>query len=458
MIESTLRQASECMQGRLVGADAAFRGISTDTRRVRPRELFFALRGLNFDGSDFVPQAADAGAAGAVVARPVAAELPRIEVDDTRRALGAMAAAWRRQMSATVIGLTGSNGKTTLKEMIASCLSTAAPTLATRGNLNNDVGVPLMLAELDRAHRYAVFEMGANHPGEIAWLRSLVAPDIAVITNAAPAHLEGFGSVEGVARAKGELLEGEPRPAWAILNADDAHIGLWRGLASDVRVRTFGFGNDADVRAIDVAPHAGGTRFTLAADDLRVEITLPLAGRHNAQLAAAAAAAVLAAGLGPDAIVRGLERLAPVAGRLAARRGLGGSTVYDDSYNANPASVAAAAEFLGSAPGESWLVLGDMGELGKQGAALHRKTGERIAAAGVTRLFATGPLSRHAVEAFGEQGAWFERVEDLVQALVAELGDERRARDVTLLVKGSRSMRMERVVQALTGGEPGAAH
>ncbi|HLT90663.1 MAG TPA: UDP-N-acetylmuramoyl-tripeptide--D-alanyl-D-alanine ligase [Woeseiaceae bacterium] len=449
MIEGTLARACAEVDGRLQGADAAFHGISTDSRRVQPRELFFALRGPSFDGADFVPQAAAAGAAGAVVARPVTADLPVIEVDDTRRALGALAAAWRRRMPARVIGLTGTNGKTTLKEMIASCLGTSAPTLATRGNLNNDVGVPLMLAELEDTHRYAVIEMGANHPGEIAWLRSIVAPDIAVITNAGPGHLEGFGTVAGVARAKGELLEGEPRPQCAVLNADDPHLGLWRTLAADVPVRTFGFGDDADVRALDVVTGPGGTDFVLAADGWRRPVSLPLAGRHNARLAAAAAAAVLAAGLGPDAIVEGLARVAPVSGRLAARRGIAGCTLYDDTYNANPASVAAAAELLGSAPGERWFVLGDMGELGPEGARLHRRTGEAIAAAGVDRLFATGPLSKHAVEAFGDDAAWFESVEALSAALVDEIATSRRARETTVLVKGSRAMRMERVVQAL---------
>ncbi len=455
MIESTLARASACMSGRLAGSDAAFRGVSTDSRRVQPRELFFALSGPNFDGADFVPQAAAAGAAGAVVGRPVAADLPTIEVDDTRRALGLMAAAWRRQMSATVVGLTGSNGKTTCKEMIASCLAAAGPTLATRGNLNNDVGVPLMLAELDPAHRYAVFEMGANHPGEIAWLASLVAPEIAVITNAGPAHLEGFGTIAGVARAKGEILEGEPRPAWAVLNADDPHLDLWRRLAGGARVRTFGFAGQADVRATNIVAEPGATRCTLEADGRRLAVSIPLAGRHNAQLAAAAAAVALIAGVGWQAIRAGLESIRPVAGRLTARRGPRGSTLYDDSYNANPASVAAAAELLGGAPGESWLVLGDMGELGPDSVELHRRTGERIAASGVDRLFATGTLSRHAVEAFGAGGAWFESPEALAGALARALDEAPRPAEVTLLVKGSRSMRMERIVQALAPAEHG---
>lgn len=446
MIESTLAHATECMAGRLHGRDAPFRGISTDSRTLRERELFFALEGPTFDGSEFVPQAADAGAAGAVVGKGMQSALPLIEVEDTRRALGATAAAWRRRMPATMVGLTGSNGKTTVKEMIASCLSQDAPTLATRGNLNNDIGVPLMLAELDRSHRYAVLEMGANHPGEIAWLTSLVVPDIAMITNAGPAHLEGFGSLEGVAHAKGEILQGSPRPAWAVLNADDAWFPLWRSLASDVGIRTFGFSEGADVRAVDVEATAAGTRFTLATREHAWPVALPLAGRHNAELAAAAAAIALIAGLDPDRIRRGLEAVQPVSGRLKVLTGIAGSTLYDDSYNANPASVLAAAETLSSGKGEAWLVLGDMGELGGDSAALHREVGESLPSRGIARLFATGPLSRHTVEAFGEGGAWFESVDALIEALSRQL---RAADGASVLVKGSRAMRMERVVQAL---------
>jgi UDP-N-acetylmuramoyl-tripeptide--D-alanyl-D-alanine ligase len=452
MMESTLALASEQMQGRLRGSDGGFRGISTDSRTIRARELFFALQGPHFDGSRFVPQAAAAGAAGAVTSKPVDAALPLIEVEDTRRALGLMAAAWRAQMSATVIALTGSNGKTTCKELIAGCLSLAAPTLATRGNLNNDIGVPLMLADLTPRHRFAVIEMGANHHGEIAWLKSLVQPEIAVITNAGPAHLEGFGSIRGVARAKGEILQGEPRPRCAVLNADDAFFDYWKWLAADLRVVSFGLGAGADVRAVDVEITDSGTACTLVTAEHRLEVSIPLVGRHNAQLAAAAAAAALAAGVDPATIVRGLQSARPVSGRLNALGGVGGSRVYDDSYNANPASVLAAAEFVASRPGEAWLVLGDMGELGGDAEVLHRQVGEGVAAAGVARLFAIGPLSRHSVTAFGAGGAWFESIDELVPALTHEL---QAAKEVNVLVKGSRASAMERVVHALAAEPAG---
>ena len=448
MMEGRLSSASGVMQGRLHGSDAEFRGISTDSRSVKARELFFALQGPRFDGSAYLPQAAAAGAAGAVVARPLDADLPTIEVDDTRRALGRVAAAWRRQMPATVIALTGSNGKTTCKEMIASCLALAAPTLATRGNLNNDVGVPLMLAELTPQHRYAVLELGANHHGEIAWLTSLVQPAIAIITNAGPAHLEGFGSIRGVAEAKGEILAGEPRPEWAVLNADDPYCDYWRSLAEGVEVVSFGLGANADVRAVDVDSTDAGTAFTLLAQGHEIDVSLPLPGKHNAQLAAAAAAAVLAAGVDAETVRRGLQAVRPVAGRISALPGIAGCRVYDDSYNANPASVVAAGTFLAARPGESWLVLGDMGELGAESVALHRKVGEALMQAGVDRLFATGPLSRHAVDAFGDRGTWAESVDELAARVrrALESGD---AAHVNVLVKGSRAMRMERVVQTL---------
>lgn len=448
MMEGRLSSATEVMQGRLHGSDAPFRGISTDSRSVKSRELFFALQGPRFDGSAYLPQAAAAGAAGAVVAGPLNAELPTIEVADTRRALGRVAAAWRRQMPATVIALTGSNGKTTLKEMIASCLALAAPTLATRGNLNNDVGVPLMLSELAPDHRYAVLELGANHPGEIAWLTSLVEPAIAVITNAGPAHLEGFGSIRGVAEAKGEILQGEPRPEWAVLNADDPYFGYWQSVAAGTEIVSFGVQADADVRAVNIESSDSGTAFTLLAQEHEIEVSLPLAGKHNAQLAAAAAAAVLAAGADAETIRRGLEAVRPVAGRLAPLPGIKGCRVFDDSYNANPASVTAAGQFLAARPGESWLVLGDMGELGPESVNLHRQVGAALSAAGIDRLFATGHLSRHVVEAFGGSGSWVESVDALIALLVRELQDHG-AGGVNVLVKGSRAMRMERVVQAL---------
>jgi UDP-N-acetylmuramoyl-tripeptide--D-alanyl-D-alanine ligase len=455
MIEGTLSRAAETLGGTLQGNDGDFHGISTDTRTLAAGQLFFALRGPNYDGEEFIGRAAAARAAGAVACDARNGHLPVITVDNTRRALGALAADWRRRMQANVVGLTGSNGKTTLKELIASCLGMSAPVLATRGNLNNDIGVPLMLSEIDTSHRFVVIEMGANHVGEIAYLTSLAAPQIVVITNAAPAHLEGFGSIEEVARAKGEILAGPVCPDAAILNADDRFFSYWKKIARG-RVVSFGFAEGADFRALDVSSTASGSTFTLAATDLpgsakQLQIALPLAGKHNVAHACAAAAAASMLGIEGALIKRGLQAATPVAGRLRPLRGIYGVCVYDDSYNANPASVTAAAQFLAGCDGDGWLVLGDMRELGNDAQELHRAVGEEAKRAGVRRLFATGPLSRNTVEAFGANAVWFKDTDSLTRALLAEL-ERRQTADpgmLNVLIKGSRSMRMEKVVLAL---------
>lgn len=456
MIEGTLSQAARVLDATLLGGDGSFRGVSTDTRTLGVGQLFFALRGPNYDGEEFIGRAAAAKAAGAVACDATNGQLPVIRVENTRRALGTLAAEWRRRMPATVIGLTGSNGKTTLKELIAACLSMAEPTLATRGNLNNDIGVPLMLSEIGPEHRFAVIEMGANHSGEIAYLTSLAMPTIVAITNAAPAHLEGFGTLEAVACAKAEILQGEPRPDRAILNADDRFFSYWKKLAGN-NVLSFGFAAGADFRAVDVTTTASGSNFVLVGERIpgpakELEIALPLAGRHNVAHACAAAAVASDLGIDGNLIRRGLESATPVSGRLQPLSGIGGAHVYDDSYNANPASVTAAAQFIADCAdrrgAEGWLVLGDMRELGNDAEELHRSVGDEARRAGVRRLFATGPLSRLTVESFGSNAAWFEDTDELVRELVAEL--ERNASSgINVLVKGSRSMHMERVVHAL---------
>ncbi len=446
-MNGTLTSAAQMMNGELQGLDRSFSGLSTDTRTLRGGELFFALEGPNFDGHDYVGSAAAAGAAGAVVSRPVDASASQITVDDTRAALGRLAAAWRRERPATVIGITGSNGKTTVKEMVRACLQQKAPTLATEGNLNNDIGMPLMMSRIEDEHRYAVLEMGANHGGEIAYLVSLAEPDVVLLTNAAAVHLEGFGSVEGVARGKGEILTCEKRPRVAVLNADDDYFDYWSGLASDVRIVTFGLGSNADVHPESVQAATQASSFTLVLPDAAFDVTLPLAGLHNVRNACAAAAVADALGVEPEKIRRGLESIVPVRGRLQPRAGINGSTLFDDSYNANPPSVKAAAEFLAQLPGENWLVLGDMKELGGDAAALHREVGEAARACGIDRVFALGDLGRHIVEGFGESASWYPSADALVADLVAAL-----SADVNVLVKGSRSMRMERIVAALMNG------
>ncbi|MGB5471341.1 MAG: UDP-N-acetylmuramoyl-tripeptide--D-alanyl-D-alanine ligase [Woeseiaceae bacterium] len=446
---ASLGAAAKSMNGALHGEDRTFAGISTDTRTLRSDELFFALEGPNFDGSDYLDTAQELGAAGAVVSRLVDANIAQIKVNDTRRALGNFGAAWRKQHDVTVIGITGSNGKTTLKELVKACLSQQAPTLATQGNLNNDIGMPLMLARIKDNHRFAVFEMGANHAGEIEYLTALANPDIVVITNAAAAHLEGFGSIDGVARAKGEILQNPDRPKTAVLNADDAYFDYWSALVADIRMLSFGRSASADVYADEVVASGEQSQFRLHLPSGELDICLPLAGLHNVRNACAAAAVAFSLGIDATQIKKALEGVSPVSGRLQALQGANGATLFDDSYNANPLSVIAAAEFLSQLSGESWLVLGDMKELGSDAAALHREVGEAARACGIDRLFGLGDLSRNTVEGFGEHASWYGSIDALVDELSQKLSSS-----VNVLVKGSRSMHMERVVDALREVEP----
>jgi len=445
MMESTMTKAAESMRGVLQGEDVRFRGVSTDTRTLESGQLFVALSGPNFDGSEFLQAAEDRKAAGTVTSNSAAVTtLPKITVDDSRLALGCLASSWRQEMPATVIGITGSNGKTTLKELIASCLSQSAETLATHGNLNNDIGLPLMLLKLGPEHRYAVIEMGANHAGEIEYLTSLAAPSVVAITNAGPAHLEGFGTIEGVAKAKGEILQSAKRPRAAILNADDTWFDYWASLVSDLQVVSFGLSSNAAVYASDIRIQSEGTSFQLHLPNTELQINLPLQGVHNVRNACAAAAVSLAFDLTAEQIKSGLEAVAPVAGRLQSVSGIGGSRVFDDSYNSNPASAIAAAEFLVTQAGSSVLVLADMRELGEDSESLHKSVGLAARDAGIDRLLATGELSKHTVSAFGEGAAWYENAEEIAADLCSTLDA-----DNNVLVKGSRSMHMGRVVRAI---------
>ena len=448
-MNASLSFAAEAMQGILHGDDYSFDGVSTDSRTIRAGELFVALSGPNFDGNKFVGQARGKGAAAAVVSSLVDEDIAQIEVEDTRLALGQLAAGWMNQYSPTVVGITGSNGKTTLKEMIAACLSLVAPTLATQGNLNNDIGMPLMMSRVDSSHKYAVLEMGANRAGEIAYLTALAKPGVVVITNAAAAHLEGFGSIDGVAHAKAEILQDESRPDVAVLNADDEFYSYWMSLVEGIDVLSFGLSDDADIRADQIEAGQEQTHFTLHLFETTIELTMPLAGIHNVRNACAAAAVATSLDVSPQDIKEALEALQPVAGRLQPLEGQSGSVLFDDSYNANPLSVIAAAEFLASLPGTSWFVLGDMFELGDNADALHRDVGTSIQGAGVERLFTLGELSREAATGFGEGARAFDSIEELIAALQTGVAD-----DVNLLVKGSRGMRMERVVEALRAEAP----
>lgn len=444
----TLGEAVADAGGRLQGADRRFDAVGTDSRADCNGHLFVALRGERFDGHAYVAAARDAGAVAALVDHPLALDIPQWIVEDTRLALGRLAGAWRRRFSGRVVAITGSNGKTTVKEMVAAILGQVGRVRATQGNLNNDIGMPLTLLSA-RDEDFLVLEMGANHAGEIAYMTEIARPDVALITNAGRAHLEGFGSLDGVAHAKGEIARGLSEEGVFVFGADSPYAALWHELAAGRRVLSFALAGDADLRAdrraiavewIDADFH---TRFVAHHRELDIPLTLRLAGGHNARNALAAAATVLALGVEPAAIQAGLASLAPVRGRLYPRR-CNGIGVIDDTYNANPDSIAAAIEVLAGLSGRRWLILGDLAELGPEAEGLHREIGELARAAGIERLCSVGCLSASAATAFGDGARHFDGQADLVRALRAELSSDDR-----VLVKGSRSARMERIVEAL---------
>ncbi|MBL1263166.1 UDP-N-acetylmuramoyl-tripeptide--D-alanyl-D-alanine ligase [Methylomicrobium sp. RS1] len=442
---------SECAQrlnGELSGDDRVFGSASIDTRTLQPGDLYIAIAGERFDGNEFVAQAAQSGAVAAVVRQGVKADIPTIEVADTRLALAELGGVWRSRANAKVVGVTGSNGKTTVKEMVAAVLGTGGEVLYTKGNLNNDIGVPLTLLRLAERHRYAVIEMGANHPGEIAYTAAYAKPDVAIITNAGPAHIEGFGSVEGVARAKGELFAALRPDGVAIINRDDAFFGYWQSVASPRRILSFGLSDGSEVSASDIKTEIiegrFATGFTLSAPAGQIRCRLQLAGRHNVLNALAAAAAGLALGLNPEQIAQGLQSVKPVTGRLQPWVGRKGNIVIDDTYNANAGSLKAGLDVLAGIGKKPWLVLGAFAELGPESLNMHRDMGTLIKSSGVVRLLATGSDAGAAVEAFGKGASFYETQEALIAALESELtGDE------TVLIKGSRMRRMENVAAAL---------
>lgn len=438
------------------GADVMVERVNHDSRAVQAGDLFVALRGERFDGHGFVAQAGAAGAVAALVSDWVDTPLPQMKVDDTLVGLQALGAAWRRRFRMPVVGVTGSNGKTTTKQMLAAIFAARGPVLATRGNLNNHIGVPLTLLSLREEHRTAVVEMGANHAGEIAQLAALAKPDVGVVTQAGDAHLEGFGSREGVARAKGELfaaLDG----GIAVINADDRYAGLWTQMASKVSQIRFGLQQPADVSASAIADEVfeqgPGSRFRLHTPSGDVTVRLPVPGRHNVMNALAAAGCAIALGVDVQDIAVGLARVEPAQGRLSWKTTAEGARLIDDSYNANPSSLRAGMELLAANAGRRWLVLGGMGELGPEAPRLHREAGETARALGIDGLFALGPLAAEAAKGFGDGAQAFDDVAALVAALRPQLDSH-----TTVLIKGSRSARMERVVELLTGPSATESH
>lgn len=439
----------ECTQ------DGAFTHVSTDTRTIRQGDLFVALVGPNFDGHKFVEQAIDKGAVAAVVSRKLALDIPQWVVTDTRIALGQIGLANRQRFEGDVYAITGSSGKTTVKEMLHSILKQNNKVLATKGNLNNDIGVPLTLFELGDKHQVAVIEQGASARGEIAYTTALSLPDVAVLNNAMGAHLEGFGSLQGVVEAKGEIFSRlAENNGTAIINLDDPHCDYWLELNKNNRYLTFSLNNSsADIYASDISASENGCyQFVLHYQQEHAEVQLSVMGKHNVANALAAAAAVIAQGMGLKEISSGLQAFQAVPGRMCPSKSPNGALVIDDSYNANPGSVKAAIDLLVSLPGESVLVLGDMAELGDDEIAQHEEVGCRAAQKGTTSLWATGALSRHSVSAYqaeqGLDGRFFESKDELIEALSAKA-----VTGVNVLIKGSRSAGMDQVVKHLTAGE-----
>lgn len=448
MINMTLAQTAQLLGLTITTPDKEFQGISIDTRTLQPGNLFIAIRGEHMDGHDFIEEAYQKGAAAAVVNRHVDSQLPQLRVEDTTLALGKLGTFWRNQFNAPIVAVTGSNGKTTLKNIIALIMVTAChgdekEVLATQGTLNNHWGLPLTLSRFNRNHRYAAIEMGMNHFGEIEYLTKMTRPQVAVITNAAASHLEGLGDIAGVARAKAEIFLGLPADGIAILNRDDAFFPFWHELLGRHHYVTFGFHPDADIRGT-IHSSAQIQHITLHTTQGEIDINFPLLGRHNVLNALAATAATLAIGIDLKTIKEGLEKSKPAPGRLELHTLENGVNIIDDTYNANPFSLQAAVNILASFDGKKILVLGDMKELGVEAKTLHQAAGEAIRNAGIDYLFTYGELSANTSQAFGEGAYHFNEQEKLVNALKPFLYNT-----TTILVKGSRSMRMDKVVAEL---------
>jgi len=447
-----LAEAVAALGGRASGGDALFTGVSTDSRSLRKGDLFVALRGERFDGHEFLKAAAAARAAATMVDSRYRGEypVPALVVEDTKRALGDLARYWRARFQPALVAICGSNGKTTVKEMLAAILRAHAGTgeqalavLATRGNLNNDIGLPLTLLGLRHTHRWCAIELGMNHKGEIAYLAGIARPTAALVNNAQREHLEFMRSVEEVAAENASVYEALPADGVAVINADDAHAPFFRSRAGKRCTVEFG---------LEQGAVSGRYKLERLMSELRVrtpageaDATLAIPGIHNVRNALAAAACAHAVGIKTSTIAEGLTAFRPYTGRLQVKRAASGATVIDDSYNANPDSVRAAIDVLASSPAPTALVLGDMGEVGERGAEFHREVGEYARAKGVTQLLAMGDATRETVSAFGQGARHFAAVDELVREIQAR----------TILVKGSRFMKMERVVAALTGTTEG---
>jgi UDP-N-acetylmuramoyl-tripeptide--D-alanyl-D-alanine ligase len=459
VIKSSLAQLLPHIPGARMTAPAAFAGVSTNSQTAQAGNLFIALRGERFDAHDFLPEVADRGVAAVVVEHlPAGLNIPALVVPDTRAALGTIAAYWRSRFALPVIGVTGSNGKTTVKEMIAAILQAEfgeGNFLATRGNLNNEIGVPLTMLRMEQAQRAAVIELGMNHPGEIARLCAIAQPTVGLVNNAQREHQEFMESVEAVAMENGAVISALPENGIAVFPADDPYASLWRDYAkrsSKRRMLTFGFSPDASVTC-NYQPTDFGSDLLVKVGQREFPLRLAAAGVHNVRNALAAIACTLAAGIHRAAIVRGLEAFVPVNGRLQRKAARNGAQVIDDTYNANPDSVRAAIEVLAQAPAPRVLVLGDMGEVGNEGRRFHEEVGAYARGRGIDHLLTLGDLAQCASNAFGARGRHHENIEAINQAVSSIVTPS-----ATVLVKGSRFMKMERIVHQLVGEKVQESH
>ncbi len=434
---------------KLSGPDGALGPITIDSRKVVPHDIFIALKGENHDGHDFIGDSITNGASCVIASRAPQTQAEKsisfLQVKDTTIALGEIASIYRRHYPIPMVGLTGSCGKTSVKGMIESICQQQGKTLATKGNFNNHVGLPLTLIRLDPSYQYAVIEMGASGIGEIQYLGGIARPNITLITNVRPAHLLGFGSLENVASAKGEIYEILPKEGCAILNVDEPFAHSWLPLIKDKRTITFGIKNKAMVFASDIHLEAFSVEFTLHIENKSAKVSITTPGEHTVMNALAAASAGHALSIPLDRIVKGLENFQGVPGRLRRFKGLSDAWVIDDSYNANPGSVNAAIEVLAHCEGKKIFVLGDMAELGENAIEYHAQVGQQARQKGIDRLVAVGKLTEHAVKAFGEGATFYQNKDELVAALKASLNSQ-----TVILVKGSRSAKMEVVTNALT--------
>jgi UDP-N-acetylmuramoyl-tripeptide--D-alanyl-D-alanine ligase len=441
-----LSELAQVLGASMLGEDVTFASVGIDSRNIQAGQLFVAILGEHFDGNDFVHDSVQQGAVAALVSKPVQG-VSALLVEDTRLALGKMAAHWIQQFNLPVIALTGSNGKTTVKEMLASILvahtGNADWVLATQGNLNNDLGMPLTALRLRQQHRYAVLEMGMNHPGEIHYMSLLARPDVALVNNVGAAHIGLLGSLQAIADAKGEIFDGLKANGIAVINADDAFAPQWLKQTVAHQQMTFALHHDADVTA-KFELQSGASQIQLHTPQGNIDVRLPIAGAHNVANALAATALALAVQVPLTAIAQGLQAYSGIAGRLRYLAGINGVTLIDDSYNANPTSMRAAIDVLVQQPDQRWMVMGDMAELGDMAADMHADIGAYAKQQGVDRLFTLGALSAHASAAFGQGASHFHDIKDLLTALQSQVqaGD-------SILIKGSRSAKMERVTQAM---------